>query len=132
MMAAADRRPVAARIRHELRPSAARLLSETSLQTLTHSPCRPVSLLVITPNPIHHWPLRTFDHCRWPTICRYECMKHIIDNEADIVNLNSEELYLAGRLYNLEPFAMEQYDGGELPVRASNPRPAHLHTCRAA
>lgn len=41
-------------------------------------------------------------------------MKHIIDNEADIVNLNSEELYLAGRLYNLEPFAMEQYDGGEL------------------
>uniref|UniRef100_A0A6G1SFP3 Transferrin n=1 Tax=Aceria tosichella TaxID=561515 RepID=A0A6G1SFP3_9ACAR len=42
---------------------------------------------------------------------KYECMKLIIDNEADIVNLNSEELYLAGRLYNLEPFAMEQYDG---------------------
>lgn len=40
-------------------------------------------------------------------------MKHIIDERADIMNLNSEELYLAGRLYNLQPFAMEQYDGGE-------------------
>ena len=40
-------------------------------------------------------------------------MKHIIDDKADIVNLNNEELYLAGRLYNLEPFAMEQYNGGE-------------------
>ena len=40
-------------------------------------------------------------------------MKHIIDDRADIVNLNNEELYLAGRLYNLEPFAMEQYDGGK-------------------
>lgn len=44
---------------------------------------------------------------------RYECMKHIIDDRADIVNLNNEELYLAGRLYNLEPFAMEQYNNGE-------------------
>ena len=41
-------------------------------------------------------------------------MKHIIDGGADIVNLNNEELYLAGRLYNLEPFAMEQYNGGKL------------------
>lgn len=40
-------------------------------------------------------------------------MKHIIDDRADIVNLNNEELYLAGRLYNLEPFAMEQYNGGK-------------------
>lgn len=40
-------------------------------------------------------------------------MKHIIDDKADIVNLNNEELYLAGRLYNLEPFAMEQYNGGK-------------------
>lgn len=40
-------------------------------------------------------------------------MKYIIDNRADIVNLNNEELYLAGRLYNLEPFAMEQYNGGK-------------------
>lgn len=40
-------------------------------------------------------------------------MKHIIDDKADIVNLNSEELYLAGRMYNLEPFAMEQFNGGE-------------------
>jgi len=43
-------------------------------------------------------------------------MKHIIDDRADILNLNNEELYLAGRLYNLEPFAMEQYNGGELPT----------------
>lgn len=40
-------------------------------------------------------------------------MKHIVDDRADIMNLNNEELYLAGRLYNLEPFAMEQYNGGE-------------------
>lgn len=40
-------------------------------------------------------------------------MKHIVDGKADIVNLNNEELYLAGRLYNLEPFAMEQYNGGK-------------------
>lgn len=43
-------------------------------------------------------------------------MKHIIDDKADIVNLNNEELYLAGRLYNLEPFAMEQYNGGKSKV----------------
>lgn len=40
-------------------------------------------------------------------------MKHIIDDKADIVNLNNEELYLAGRMYNLEPFAMEQFNGGK-------------------
>lgn len=40
-------------------------------------------------------------------------MKHIVDDKADIVNLNNEELYLAGRMYNLEPFAMEQFNGGE-------------------
>lgn len=38
-------------------------------------------------------------------------MKSIADDQADIVNLNSEELYLAGRLYNLEPFAIEQHNG---------------------
>lgn len=48
-------------------------------------------------------------------------MKHIIDDRADIVNLNNEELYLAGRLYNLEPFAMEQYNGGKW---------LHLHGAR--
>lgn len=47
---------------------------------------------------------------------RYECMKHIIDDKADIVNLNNEELYLAGRMYNLEPFALEQYNGGKWPL----------------
>lgn len=46
-------------------------------------------------------------------------MKLIIDQEADMVNLNNEELYLAGRLYNLEPFAMEQYNGGKYLLRVA-------------
>ena len=32
-------------------------------------------------------------------------------DEADIVNLDAEDLYLAGRLYELEPFAMEEHNG---------------------
>lgn len=51
-------------------------------------------------------------------------MKHIIDGGADIVNLNNEELYLAGRLYNLEPFAMEQYNNGKIVFLFSPP--AHI------
>ena len=48
-------------------------------------------------------------------------MKHIIDDRADIVNLNNEELYLAGRLYNLEPFAKEQYNGGKCVSARARP-----------
>lgn len=40
-------------------------------------------------------------------------MKMIFENKADIVNLDAEDLYLAGRIYNLEPFAMEETDGCE-------------------
>lgn len=50
-------------------------------------------------------------------------MKNIIDDRADIVNLNNEELYLAGRLYNLEPFAMEQFNNGEYYVYSANSNP---------
>lgn len=50
---------------------------------------------------------------------RFECMKFIINGKADVVNLDNEELYLAGRLYNLEPFASEQYSQGELFVPLS-------------
>ncbi|KAG9509900.1 hypothetical protein GZH46_01567, partial [Fragariocoptes setiger] len=42
---------------------------------------------------------------------RYECMRLISDGQVDIANFNNEELYLAGRLYNLEAFAMEQVRG---------------------
>ena len=34
-------------------------------------------------------------------------------DEADIVNLDAEDLYLAGRLYELEPFAMEEHNGSK-------------------
>lgn len=42
---------------------------------------------------------------------RYECMTLIDKDEADIVNLDAEDLYLGGRLHDLEPFAMEEYNG---------------------
>jgi hypothetical protein len=38
-------------------------------------------------------------------------MKLIDRDEADIVNLDAEDLYLAGRLYGLEPFVVEEYNG---------------------
>lgn len=38
-------------------------------------------------------------------------MRLVAKDEADILNADPEELYLAGRLYNLEPFAMEEYKG---------------------
>jgi len=38
-------------------------------------------------------------------------MRLIDRDEADIVNLDAEDLYLAGRLYNLEPFIVEEYNG---------------------
>ena len=38
-------------------------------------------------------------------------MSLIDKDEADIANLDAEDLYLGGRLYDLEPFAMEEYNG---------------------
>lgn len=40
-------------------------------------------------------------------------MRLLAKDEADIMNVNPEELYLAGRLYNLEPFAMEEIDSSK-------------------
>lgn len=42
-------------------------------------------------------------------------MRMVAKDEADIMNADPEELYLAGRLYNLEPFAMEEYKGSMYP-----------------
>lgn len=33
--------------------------------------------------------------------------------EADILNVDPEDLYLAGRLYGLEPFLVEEYNGSK-------------------
>lgn len=40
-------------------------------------------------------------------------MNMISRDQADILNVEPEDLYLAGRIYNLEPFAMEELDGSE-------------------
>ena len=40
-------------------------------------------------------------------------MTLIDKDEADIANLDAEDLYLGGRLYDLEPFAMEEYNGSK-------------------
>lgn len=40
-------------------------------------------------------------------------MTLIDKDEADITNLDAEDLYLGGRLYDLEPFAMEEVNGSE-------------------
>lgn len=42
---------------------------------------------------------------------KFECMTLIDKDEADITNLDAEDLYLGGRLYDLEPFAMEEVNG---------------------
>lgn len=44
---------------------------------------------------------------------KYECMTLIDRGEADIVNLDAEDLYLAGRLFDLEPFLMEEFNGSK-------------------
>lgn len=44
---------------------------------------------------------------------RFECMTLIDKDEADITNLDAEDLYLGGRLYDLEPFAMEEVNGSK-------------------
>ncbi|RWS13584.1 transferrin-like protein [Dinothrombium tinctorium] len=41
---------------------------------------------------------------------KFECMYLISRDEADILNVEPEDLYLAGRLFNLDPFAMEVED----------------------
>ena len=40
-------------------------------------------------------------------------MTLIDKDEADIANLDAEDLYLGGRLHDLEPFAMEEYNGSK-------------------
>lgn len=40
-------------------------------------------------------------------------MTLIDKDEADITNLDAEDLYLGGRLYDLEPFAMEEVNGSK-------------------
>lgn len=37
----------------------------------------------------------------------------ISKDQADLMNVDAEDLYLAGRIYNLEPFAMEELNGSE-------------------
>lgn len=44
---------------------------------------------------------------------KYECMTLIDRDEADIANLDAEDLYLGGRLFDLEPFLLEEYNGSE-------------------
>ena len=41
-------------------------------------------------------------------------MTLIDKDEADIANLDAEDLYLGGRLYDLEPFAVEEYNGSKI------------------
>jgi len=41
-------------------------------------------------------------------------MNKIARDQADVMNVDAEDLYLAGRIYNLEPFAMEEQDGSKL------------------
>lgn len=38
-------------------------------------------------------------------------MNKIARDEADILNVDAEDLYIAGRIFNLEPFAMEEDAG---------------------
>lgn len=40
-------------------------------------------------------------------------MRLLDRDEADIINLDAEDLYLAGRLYGLEPFIVEEIEGSE-------------------
>lgn len=44
---------------------------------------------------------------------KYECMSLIDRDEADIANVGAEDLYLGGRLYDLEPFLLEEYNGSK-------------------
>ncbi|CAG2107132.1 unnamed protein product [Medioppia subpectinata] len=44
---------------------------------------------------------------------KYDCMQLLERDEADIVNLDAEDLYLAGRLYALEPFIVEEFNGNK-------------------
>lgn len=50
---------------------------------------------------------------------KFECMRLLDRDEADIVNLDAEELYMAGRIYNLEPFVREEYNGNSYLNRAA-------------
>ena len=40
-------------------------------------------------------------------------MNLIARDQADLINVEPEDLYLAGRIYNLEPFAQEDIDGSQ-------------------
>ncbi|KAH9415000.1 Mfi2p [Dermatophagoides pteronyssinus] len=50
---------------------------------------------------------------------KFECMRLLDRDEADIVNLDAEEIYMAGRLYNLEPFVREEYNGNNYLQRTA-------------
>jgi melanoma-associated antigen p97 len=40
---------------------------------------------------------------------RYECLNFVSSNKADVFNVDPSELYIAGKIYNLVPFAMEEF-----------------------
>lgn len=45
---------------------------------------------------------------------RFGCMGSIARGDADVMNVDPEDLYLAGSIFGLEPFLMEEYDRSRL------------------
>lgn len=45
-------------------------------------------------------------------------MRLIDREEADLVNIDAEDLYLGGRIYNLEPLVIEEYGGSEFEMKS--------------
>ncbi|OTF71130.1 transferrin-like protein, partial [Euroglyphus maynei] len=50
---------------------------------------------------------------------KFECIRLLDRDEADIVNLDAEEIYIGGRFYNLEPFVREEYNGNNYIKRSA-------------
>lgn len=69
---------------------------------LNYNCCLMVMIIMIADSPSLVSPCPSF---------RFECMNLISRDQADLINVEPEDLYLAGRIYNLEPFAQEDIDG---------------------
>ncbi|UXI16294.1 RING finger protein unkempt [Sarcoptes scabiei] len=97
-------------------------------------------LRLCVPDSIYEDCLQFSDQTRHVITCinardRFECMELIEKDEADTVNLMPEDLYLAGRLFNLEPFLTEEFNGRFFKQRAGvlipkNSRIRNFHDLR--
>ncbi|XP_054160591.1 transferrin-like [Oppia nitens] len=75
-----------------------------------------VKIRYCVPDSLYDYCVRMSDNVPGTFSCinardKYECIRLIDRDEADIVNLDAEDLYLAGRLYGLEPFIVEEFNG---------------------